>query len=303
MRIGIQLAPQGMGNIDEILALFREAEAQGFDSAWVGQLFGLDALSLVTLAGPVTSRIELGTFVIPVAGRSPVALAQQSLTAQLASGGRLCVGVGAGHAPLLSERLGLPTDAPVARTREFLEVFRRLMRGDYLKYEGRYHRVRLATPVEGAPPPGVILGALGPRMLDLAENRADGAALVFVGPRFVAEEVKPRMNGASRIVLSIPMLITREVASTRQRIDEHVAGAMKLPAYARVLKAQGVSGLGELAIVGDPEEILLGLDDLERAGVTDVNVIQIALPEDPDAIPRTRQVLGTAARRRRGEKV
>jgi F420-dependent oxidoreductase-like protein len=290
-----------LGKIEDILALFREAEEEGFDTAWVGQLSGLDALSLVTLAGPVTRRMELGTFVIPVAGRSPVALAQQALTAQLASEGRLCVGVGAGHASILDKRLGLPTDAPVARTREFLEVFRRLMRGDSLKYEGRYHRVRLATPVEGAEPPGVVLGALGPRMLDLAENRSDGAAVVFAGARFIEEEVRPRMNPTSRIVLGIPMLITREVALTRRRIDEHVARVMELPAYARVLRAQGVSGLGELAIVGDPEELLLGLDDLEQAGVTDVNLIQIHLPEDPDAIRRTRQVLGTAARRRSGE--
>jgi F420-dependent oxidoreductase-like protein len=292
-----------MGTIETILDLFRDVEELGFDSAWVGQLFGLDALSLVTLAGRATERMELGTFAIPVAGRSPVALAQQSLTAQLASAGRLCVGVGAGHAAILDKRLGLPTDDLVARTREFLEVYRRLMRGEYLQYEGRYHRVRLAAPVEGAGPPGVVLGALGPRMLDLAENRSDGAAVVFAGARYIEEVVVPRMNPTSRIVLSIPMLITREVALTRRRIDEQLAKTMKLPAYARVLRTQGVSGLGELAIVGDPEELMIGLGRLERAGVTDVNVIQIHLPEDPDAIHRTRQVLGTVARRGRGEKV
>lgn len=299
MRIGIQIAPQEHAEIGSILELFCQAEAEGFDSAWLGQLFWHDALTLLALAGPVTERIELGSFVVPVPARHPTVLAQQALTAQLATKGRLCLGVGAGHAPILEKKLGLRSDAPVAHMKEYLEILRALMRGEYLKYDGDYYQVHVATPVPGAEPPGVILAALGPRMLDLAERRADGAAVVFAGARFVEDVVRPRMSERSRIVLSIPMLVTREVELARRTIDTYVASSAALPAYARSLAAEGVSGLGELAIVGDAEEILAGLDDLERAGVTDLNVIQIQLREDPEALVRTRQVLGQAARRRR----
>ena len=296
MRIGIQIAPEEHSDIASILALFRDAEVEGFDSAWLGQLFWHDALTLLALAGTVTDRIELGTFVIPVPARHPVVLAQQALTAQLASGGRLCLGIGAGHAPILEKKLGLASDAPVARMREYLEVLRPLMRGEYVKHEGPRYRVCVSTAVPGTEPPGLILGALGPRMLDLAERRTDGAAVVFAGARFVEEHVRPRMSERSRIVLSVPMLVTREVALARRLIDTYVERSKGLPVYARTLAAQGVSGLGELAVVGDTDEILCGLEDMKRSGVTDLNVIQIQIPEDPEALLRTRQVLGEAAR-------
>lgn len=299
MRIGIQIAPEEHSDIASILARFREAEALGFDSAWLGQLFGHDALTLLSLAGSVTERIELGTFVIPVPARHPVVLAQQALTAQLATGGRLCLGIGAGHAPILEKKLGLASDAPVARMREYLEVLRPLMRGEYVKHAGPRYQVRVSTAVPGTEPPALILGALGPRMLDLAERATDGVAVVFAGGRFVEQHVRPRMSARSRIVLSIPMLVTREVALARRLIDTYVESSMGLPVYARTLAAQGVSGLGELAVVGDTEEILCGLDALKRSGVTDLNVIQIHIPEDPDALIRTRQVLAQAARRGR----
>ena len=245
MRVGIQLAPQQHDDIGSIMQQYQAAEAQGFDHAWVGQLFWHDALTLATLAGQHTERIELGTFVIPVPGRHPVALAQQALTAEMATQGRLVLGLGAGHAPILDKRLGLPTDRPVARMTEYLEVLRRLMRREFVKFEGEYFRVKASTAIPGSEPPTVILGALGPRMLDLAERRTDGCAVVFAGHRFIEEKVVPRMSPRSRVVLSIPMLITAEVELARRRMDEYVATSLGLPSYERALREQGVSGMGE----------------------------------------------------------
>jgi len=127
MRIGIQLDPRGAADRERILAAFERAERDGFHTAWLGQIFDADALTLLALAGLRTERIELGCSVVPLPTRHPSVLAQQALTVQLATRGRLCLGVGSGHADLLERKLGLPADDPVGRTREALEVLRPLL--------------------------------------------------------------------------------------------------------------------------------------------------------------------------------
>ena len=189
MRIGVQFDHGGNPDLDSILASFRQAEQEGFATIWMGQVFDHDVLTLYALAGTCTERIELGTSVVPLPSRHPTTLAQQALTAQLATGGRLCLGVGSGHAQILDRKLGLPADRPVERTREALEVLRPLLRGDYVKYAGDHQRLRVGTPIAGTQAPPLILAALGPRMIELAAELADGVSVVFAGTAFVKERV------------------------------------------------------------------------------------------------------------------
>ena len=65
MRIGLYVSPAGASSIDEVLARFASAEALGFHTAWSGQVFAHDLLTLLALAGRVTQRIELGSWVVP----------------------------------------------------------------------------------------------------------------------------------------------------------------------------------------------------------------------------------------------
>ena len=198
MKIGIQFDPRGNPDLDAILASFAQAEEEGFEAIWLGQVFDHDVLTLFALAGARTERIELGTSVVPLPTRHPTALAQQALTTQLATNGRLCLGVGCGHAVILDKKLGLEPDAPLGRTREALEVLRPLLRGEYVKYAGQYQRMRVGTPIAGAEAPSLILAALGPRMIELAGELTDGVTLVFAGARFISENVRPRLPRGAR---------------------------------------------------------------------------------------------------------
>ena len=298
MRIGLQFDTRGNPDIESLLGNFARAEQEGFDSVWVGQVFDHDILTLFAMAGLRTRRIELGTSVIPLPTRHPVTLAQQALTTQLACGGRLCLGVGSGHAAILDKKLGLAADAPVARTREALAVLRPLLRGEYVKYDGDYHRMRVGTPIAGAVAPSIILAALGPRMIDLAAEGADGVTLVFAGARFVEEHVRPRLPTAHRIVVSVPVALTDAPREMSALIDEYTAPSMALPPYRRTLAAQGLDRVSELALVGDAATIEAGLARLEGCGATDLNPILVAGPADPDCAARTRELLASRARAR-----
>ena len=297
MRIGIQLDPRGDGDLGKILARFRQAEEQGFSTVWIGQVFELDILTLFALAGTVTSRIELATSVVPLPTRHPTVLAQQALTTQLATGGRLCLGVGCGHAVILDKKLGLESNFPVGRTREYLEVLRPLLRGEYVKHTGEYHRIKVSTPIEGAQAPSVILAALGPRMIDLAGELCDGVTLVFAGAGFVAERVRPWLPEGSRIVASLPVIVTDDAKAARANMAGYIAPSLALPAYQRTLHVQGIESPLEVSPIGTEAEVHEQLDALADAGVTDLNPIVLPIEGDPSSLERTTELLTERARK------
>ena len=122
MRIGIYGGNVRRGKplaslVDEVV----EKEEQGFSSYWTPQVGTFDALTLLALAGQQTSRIELGTAVVPSYPRHPSALAQQAATVNALCGGRLILGVGPSHAPGI-EALGLAYDRPALHMREYVTV-------------------------------------------------------------------------------------------------------------------------------------------------------------------------------------
>ncbi len=301
MRIGIQFDTRGNPNVTSLLDDFARAEDEGFDSVWIGQVFEHDILTLFAMAGLRTSRIELGTSVVPLPTRHVSVLAQQALTTQLATGGRLCLGVGCGHAAILDKKLGLAADRPVARTREALEVLRPLLRGEYVKYAGEFERVKVATAIAGCGPPSLILAALGPRMIELAGQLADGVTLVFAGERFVREHVRPALPARARIVASLPVALTAARDGVAEHVDEYTAPSMALPPYRRTLATQGVERVSELAIIGDEATVDAGLDELAASGVTDLNPILVAGQADPACADRTRAFLADRARRLRAK--
>jgi len=299
MKIGIQFDPRGNPDLDSILGEFEKAEQEGFEAIWIGQVFDHDVLTLFALAGARTERIELGTSVVPLPPRHPTVLAQQALTTQLATNGRLCLGVGCGHGIILDKKLGLAPDAPVGRTREALEVLRPLLRGEYVKYAGTYHRMRVGTPIAGAEPPSVILAALGPRMIELAGELTDGVTVVFVGARFIAENVRPLLPDGARIVASVPVAVTDRPGPVKSAIDRYTGPSSALPNYQRVMAQQGTERVSDTGAVGSAAQVEDGLAELAESGVTDLNPILLHVEEDPESAGRTRELLASIARKAR----
>src|SRR5580700_1865505 len=108
----------------------RWAEDAGLDSVWIPQIpDDFDALTAAALVGAQTSRIEIGTAVVPVQPRHPIALAQQALSVQAVCGGRLSLGLGVSHHWIVDEMLGLPYEKQVLTMRSYLDVLDQALAG------------------------------------------------------------------------------------------------------------------------------------------------------------------------------
>ncbi|MCM3924650.1 LLM class flavin-dependent oxidoreductase, partial [Frankia sp. AiPs1] len=106
--------------VDDLLARARRAAGTGLASLWLGQGYGLDALTALALLGREIPAITLGTAVTIIPGRHPIVMSSQAQTTQAAIGGRLRLGLGVGHRASVEQRFGLPFDRPALRLREYL---------------------------------------------------------------------------------------------------------------------------------------------------------------------------------------
>lgn len=291
VRIGLYVSERGAASIDHLVARFARAETLGFRTAWIGHVFGHDALTVLALAGRATARIELGTWVVPTPLRHPVALAQQAITVQDACAGRLVLGIGASHEAVVERRFGLDASRPLRRMRETLDVLAPLLAGERVRPRG----AALAVGLRAVSPPPILLGALGPKMLELAGARADGAALWLAGPRALERFALPRVRAAAaragrpppRIACGLPVCVTSDPAGARAAAESFLARSARLPAYRRILAREGARGVGDVAIVGDEEAVASRLRALADLGVTDFHAVAIPVPGDPAAPRRT----------------
>jgi len=260
------------------------AESAGMDTAWVPQIpSDFDALIAIALMGARTTRIELGTAVVPLQAQHPIALARQALSAQAAASGRLALGVGPSHHWIVADMLGLPYERPAGYTRDTLDVLDVALRGpgpvDVENATFTVHNPLDVGPTTRIP---VLLAALGPVMLTLAGERADGTVLWMADERAIAEHVVPRITKAAegagrpapRVVAGIPVCLCRpdEVDAARERANRILGEAEISPNYQRLLDYGDARDIGELCAAGDEEAIAARFRRFADAGVTDLSV-------------------------------
>ena len=290
-------------NLDDVRAAAREAAEDGLAGFWLSQIFGPDALTALAVVGAEIPGIELGVSIVPVYGRHPLALAIQALTTQAACDGRLVLGIGPSHQITVELLYGDSYAHPYKRTAEYLRALRPLLAGQPVDIQGEEVRVRGRVEIE-APPPPVLVAALGPRMLDLAGREADGTTLWMVGPNTIRDRITPRVTAAARasgraaprILAGVNVCVTDDPAAARARAAEQLALYGTLPAYRAMLDAEGVAGPEDLLVAGDEDTAAAGLDAYARAGATDVRVSVIATDERD--IARTRALLQSLAAQR-----
>jgi F420-dependent oxidoreductase-like protein len=292
MRIGVMIASAGAPSLDAVIAQFEKAEERGFASAWIPSVRGYDALAAIALAGRVTSRLEMATFVIPTYPRHPATLAEQALTTQAAVGGRLTLGIGLSHRVSMA-RLGFDWDHPVRHLREYLSCLVPLLRGESVTFSGEEFTLNEAQiSVTDVPPPSVLVAALGPQLLRLTGRMADGTAVWMGGPRYLAEHAIPTIKAAAeaagrpapRIVAGFPICVTSDPDAIRERVNRSFSRYGELPSYRAALDRQreGASP-SEAALIGDEATVQAGLDELRAAGVTDfIASVYTPRTEDPE---------------------
>ena len=178
MRIGLMIGPERSRyrtKVQRLQADARWAEKAGLSTVWIPQIPDeFDALTAAVLVGTETSRIEIGTAVVPVQPRHPIALAQQILSVQAVCAGRLSVGLGVSHHWVIDEMLGLPYERPVTTMRSYLDVLDQALSGPGMWSTSRMSSsgstIHSISPTW--PPRRFLLAALGPLMLKLCGERA-----------------------------------------------------------------------------------------------------------------------------------
>jgi F420-dependent oxidoreductase-like protein len=299
MRIGIHAGPRlimgaGLADVAQHAA---QAEADGFPSYWLPQSTGTDALTVIATLGAATSTIEFGTAVVPTWGRHPRVLAGQALTVQAATGNRLLLGIGVAHKPSVEERFHLPFERPVRHLREYLDVLQPLLTDRQVDVTGEIwsYTGDLGTPPAEAPP--VMVAALGPQFLRLTGKRADGTILWLAGPATIEQHIVPTLADAAaeagrptpRVVGSVPVSVTDRPDEVRASISEILVGYDTLPSYRAVLDREGAVRAGDVAIIGDEDEVRAGLARFAEAGATDFAAVEFGL--SGEEFERTRAVL------------
>lgn len=276
-----------------------QAEADGFSSYWLAQLALPDALTAIAATASRTSTIELGTAVVPTWLRHPLMLAAQAITVQEVVGGRLALGLGLAHKPMIEAMLRIPFATPAKHMDEYLSVLLPALHDRKVSFEGDiWSGVIDAIGSPGrVPAPPVLLAAMGPRMLQLAGGRTDGTILWLAGPKAIANDLKPVLDDAAaaagrpepRIVASVPVCVTAQTEQVRSTIAAFLAGYNDLPSYRGVMDSSGAGGPADVSIVGGAEEVREGIAAFAEAGATDFTPVEFAF--DPDDAAATRALL------------
>jgi F420-dependent oxidoreductase-like protein len=238
---GAELAPA--------VALARRADALGYESLWVTHGIGRDALQVLAAYGNVAPHAGLGSGVIPIYPRHPVLLAQEALTLSDVSGGRLRLGIGVSHKPMMEGALGLDMGRPLAVTREYVTVLRAALTGR-VQHEGPRYRVNWQSGLPRVPAaPPILLGGLAPRMLELAGEIADGVVLWLAAPAYVREQAVPAIRrGRERagkplqgfeIVAAVPAALTADHTAATALFRVELTRYLALPFYRAMLEQSG----------------------------------------------------------------
>ena len=308
MRIGIFISDTGgeRTGVDELQRRAQWVEENGFASAWVPQIpWSLDALTALALAATVTDRIELGTAVVPTYPRHPLALAQQALSVQAASGGRLTLGIGPSHPVVVENMHGLSYAKPYSHTVEYLEVLERAFAGPgQVHFEGEAFRVNALLDVPGGTPVPILIAALAPKMLRLAGGRTGGTVTWMADERSIEEYIVPRLvdaateagRGTPRVVAGLPLAVCDDADEGRARAARLFSVYGAIPTYQRILATGDATDPAEVCVVGTESQVRMRLEAFRDAGVTDLAAATFAVGDDRVAsLRRTHELLASLA--------
>ncbi len=301
--LAISLGPSGL-SFAENIDFAKEAEALGYDSAWVPEVGGNDAFALGSAVGAATDRMRIGTAVVPMNIRGPALLAMAASTMDhMSGGGRAVCGIGVSSPQIVSDWNDATYDKPLTRARETIDVLRQMFAGDKVVYDGECVKVNGYRMMPGpkAPIP-IYLGALNKRMLRLAGEKADGVIINMLGEKHVGKVVEQVRKGAERAGknaddIEVVMRVQCAVTDNPQQIRDAFAGAfgayIVAPGYdtfftwqgygdvvdgvraARAAKDRAASRaavsndiLQDLVVAGSADEVRSRLKGFMNAGVT-----------------------------------
>jgi F420-dependent oxidoreductase-like protein len=298
MRISINGSSELIhSDISRLVDHAEKAAADGMAGWWLAQVGLIDALTVLALAGARTGDMELGTAVNATFPIHPTALAAKTLTTQAAVAGRVTLGLGVNHAPVVDHTWGMAFEKPIRHMRDYLSCLQPLLETGRSDYAGEAYTARFDGTRPTDRTPGLMLAAMGAQMLKIAGSRADGTLLWMTGEKAIATHVAPRINEAAaaagrsapRVVCSLPIAVTDDEGAMRDFVGQILTHYGDLPSYRAMLDLDGHAGPGDAMICGDEASVRQQLSALEAAGATEFSAAEIGASSEDFA--RTRSLL------------
>jgi F420-dependent oxidoreductase-like protein len=196
LKLGLQLGYWGAGKPQGFVELVQEAERLGYDSVWSAEAYGSDAVTPLAYLAAVTSRIRLGTGIMQLSARTPTAAAMAALTLDHLSNGRMILGLGVSGPQVVEGWYGRPFAKPLARTREYIDIIRQVLRREApVTSDGPHYPLPytgegswgMGKPLKSITHPlradlPIFMGAEGPKNVALAAEIADGWLPLYYSP-------------------------------------------------------------------------------------------------------------------------
>jgi F420-dependent oxidoreductase-like protein len=318
--MGMPLLTLNVSGIDaaRTVAAIVRAEGLGLAGVWVPTMgVGPDALTSLAAAAMRTERVSLGTGVLPVFPRHPLAVAQQALAVASLAPNRLRLGIGTSHRPAMEATFGVEMRAPLRRLREYVAVLRGMLRDGAVDHAGEYYTARARLP---GPPPAlpVLIAALGAGAFRLAGEVADGAVSWLCPPAYLERVALPAMReGAERagrplppLVAGLPVAVCDDADAVRSAVRTQLGRYVQAPFYQRMLVATGwpeaETGswsdrmIDAVVLAGDEAAVAARLEALGAAGIDEVAVTPVLVePDSRAAMQRTLALLADLTSRHR----
>jgi alkanesulfonate monooxygenase SsuD/methylene tetrahydromethanopterin reductase-like flavin-dependent oxidoreductase (luciferase family) len=282
-------------SLEQALDRVKRAESLGYQSCHVTHIAGRDSLTVLMAYASVTERIKLGTGVLPIYSRTPVATAQQAATVDEFSGGRMVLGLGVSHQVTVENWYQATIDRPLRAMREYVGILRAAFAGQDPP-KGEIFRTGFRfMGYEPRPDLPIYVAALSPKMLRLAGEIADGVMLWLCHPGYVQSVVVPEVQAGRElagkplegfdIVAAVPAAVTDDKEGAYQVMRADLMTYWNLPFYRAMIERSGFGqdidafddgmGAGDIdrAMAGISEDFLealtaIGLADEVRAGVS-----------------------------------
>ena len=253
-----------------------EAERLGYESAYVTHVAGRDSQAVLAAYATRTEKIKLGTGVLPIYSRTPVATAQVAATVDELAGGRLVLGLGVSHRVTVENWYGQEIGKPVREMREYATTVRAILAGDpppsdNQKFPTNFrfmgYQARQDFPI--------YIAALSPAMLRLAGEIADGVILWLCNPDYIRDVVVPEVaKGRERagkaiegfdVVAAVPSAVTDEPEQARSKLRKDLVPYFSLPFYRAMIERSGfqddVAGFDAGMQKGDPDAAVSAISD------------------------------------------
>lgn len=238
-------------SLEDAVERVKLAESLGYESVYVTHIAGRESLTVLTVYALATSRIRVGTGVVPIYTRTPATMAQTAATIDELSGGRMTLGLGVSHRLVIEGWHGQSIDHPVAEMREYVGIVRAILRGEEPPRGEKWQSGFRLAGLDPKPKLPIYIAALSPAMLRLAGEIGDGVLLWLCNPPYIRDVVVPEVTaGRERagltlegfdIVPAVPAALVEDRAVAYAALRRDLIPYFGLPFYRTMI---GRSGFG-----------------------------------------------------------